>query len=312
MKKIFKIIVVTILILIVLISIVMIYLLLQKAVPKDYYNKVDTVGNIESKYIQMGTHDVKNIRINAMQNFKAYEIWYPTDIETSNKKYPVVIFANGTGVKASKYTALLEHLASWGFIVMGTEEEYSWNGFSSEMCLKLMIKLNNMKDVIDLEYNPFYQKVDLDNIGISGHSQGGVGTINAVTSMEHGYMYKAIYSASMTNKDLASTLEWDYTTRQINIPTLLVAGTGDFDSKTVLPLEQMKSVYSDIPETTMKLMVRRKNVDHGDMLYYGDGYMTAWFMWLLKGDESASTAFIGSDAEILNNNNWQDGISHIK
>ena len=312
MKKIFKIIGVIMLALIVLISIAMVYLLLQKAVPKDYYNKVDTVGDIESKYIQMGTHDVKNIKIKAMQNFKAYEIWYPTDIETSNKKYPVVIFANGTGVKASKYTTLLEHLASWGFIVMGTEEEYSWNGFSSEMCLKLITKLNSTKDTPYLEDNIFYGNVDLDNIGISGHSQGGVGTINAVTNTEHGNMYKAIYSASMTNKDLASALDWDYTTRQINIPTLLVAGTGDFDSKTVLSLEQMKSIYNDIPETTMKLMVRRKNVDHGDMLYYGDGYMTAWFMWLLKGDQEASTAFVGNDAEILKNMNWQDGISNIE
>ena len=247
-----------------------------------------------------------------MQNFKLYKIWYPTDIETSNKKYPVVIFSNGTGVKASKYSTLLEHLASWGFIVMGTEEEYSWNGFSSEMCLKLIIKLNNTKESPYLENNPFYEKVDLDNIGISGHSQGGVGTINAVTNMEHGNMYKAIYSASMPNKDLASILEWDYTAREINIPTLLVAGTGDFDSKTVLSLEQMKSIYNDIPETAIKLMSRRKNVDHGDMLYYGDGYMTAWFMWLLKGDEEASRAFIGGDAEILNNKNWQDGIGNIE
>ena len=269
MKKIFNILGIIMFTLIILIIITIVILLFKKAVPKDYYNKVDTVGDIESKYIQMGTHDVTSIKINAMQNFKAYEIWYPTDIKTSNEKYPVVIFANGTGIKASKYSSLLEHLASWGFIVMGTEEEYSWNGFSSEMCLKLMIKLNSTKDTPYLKDNIFYGNVDLDNIGISGHSQGGVGTINAVTNMEHGNMYKAIYSASMTNKDLATALDWDYTTREINIPTLLVAGTGEVDSKTILSLEQMQSIYNDIPETTTKLMVRRNNVDHGDMLYYG-------------------------------------------
>lgn len=311
MKKIFNILGIIILVIIILICIGIIFLLSQKAVPKDYYNKVDTIGDIESKYIQIGTHDVKNINIKAMQNFKSYKIWYPTDIETSNKKYPLVIFSNGTGVKASKYSNLLEHLASWGFIVMGTEEEYSWNGFSSKMCLKLMTKLNNTKDTHYLENNIFYGKVDLNNIGVSGHSQGGVGAINAVNNMEYGHMYKAIYSASMTNKELSSALEWDYTTKEITIPTLLVAGIGNFDNA-VLPLEQMKSIYNDIPENTIKLMARRKNIDHGDMLYYGDGYMTAWFMWLLKGDEEASKAFIGSDAEILNNKNWQDGISNIK
>ena len=56
-------------------------------------------------------------------------------IETETRKFPVVILSNGIGVRASKYAAILKHLASWGFIVIGTEEEYSWNGFSSETSL---------------------------------------------------------------------------------------------------------------------------------------------------------------------------------
>ena len=312
MNKICKIIGIIIMIIIILIIVIIVKFSITSSVPKDYYNKVDTVGDIESKYIQIGNHEVKNIKINAMQNFKSYEIWYPTDMETSMEKFPVVIFSNGTGVKSSKYNALFEHLASWGFIAVGTEEEYSWNGFSSEMCLRLIIKLNNIKNYYALDSNPFYGKVDLDNIGISGHSQGGVGAINSATNTEYAKMYKAIYSASMTNKDLASVLEWDFNATEINIPTLLVAGTGDVDSTTILPLEGMRSIYNDIPETTMKLMIRRANVDHGYMLYYGDGYMTAWFMWLLKGDKEAATAFTGNSAEILNNKNWQDGISNIQ
>lgn len=34
----------------------------------------------------------------------------------------MVICCNGTSVKASKYTAVMKDLASWGFVVMGTEE----------------------------------------------------------------------------------------------------------------------------------------------------------------------------------------------
>ena len=46
--------------------------------------------------------------------------------------------------------------------------------------------------------------------------------------------------------------------------------------------------------------------DHGDMLRYADGYMTAWFMYYLKGDEYAGGAFFGDNAEIRTNANWQD------
>ncbi|MCM1130268.1 MAG: hypothetical protein NC310_03645 [Roseburia sp.] len=41
------------------------------------------------------------------------------------------------------------------------------------------------------------------------------------------------------------------------------------------------------------------------MLRYADGYMTAWFMYHLKGEEKANF-FSGSNAEILSNKNWQD------
>ena len=86
----------------------------------------------------------------------------------------------------TKYPAVLKHLASWGFIVMATEEENSWNGFSSEMCLRTIIKFNETETIEGWESNPFYGRVNIDNIGVSGHSQGGVGVINAATENKHG------------------------------------------------------------------------------------------------------------------------------
>ena len=53
-------------------------------------------------------------------------------------------------------------------------------------------------------------------------------------------------------------------------------------------------------------MAREKNRDHGDMLRYADGYMTAWFLYYLQDNEEAGTAFFGENAEILTNPNWQD------
>lgn len=47
-------------------------------------------------------------------------------------------------------------------------------------------------------------------------------------------------------------------------------------------------------------------MEHGDMLRYADGYMTAWFMYYLKGYADAGTAFFGENAELPNNPNWQD------
>jgi hypothetical protein len=42
------------------------------------------------------------------------------------------------------------------------------------------------------------------------------------------------------------------------------------------------------------------------MLMRSDGYMTAWMLYQLTGDEEAGTVFLGENAEILHNANWQD------
>ena len=54
-------------------------------------------------------------------------------------------------------------------------------------------------------------------------------------------------------------------------------------------------------------MARRKNIDHGDMLIYADGYMTAWFRYTLMNDNEALGVFSGASPEIFQNvDNWQD------
>ena len=77
-------------------------------------------------------------------------------------------------------------------------------------------------------------------------------------------------------------------------------------------LESLQSLYNQIPENVPKVMTRRNDADHGQMLYYGDGYVTAWFMWQLRGDREAARAFIGEYPEILNNVMYQDARINLK
>ncbi|MGN0619918.1 MAG: alpha/beta hydrolase family protein [Ruminiclostridium sp.] len=268
-------------------------------VPADYTKAVNTGGEIEAKYMAKGTYEVSSFEEQALQGFGKYIIYYPTETESADQPLPAVVVANGSGCKASKYPALFERLASWGFIVIGTEEEYDWNGFASEMCVRHLIRLNEIDTVNDKD-NPLRGKIDLDNVGITGHSQGGVGVINAVTVQEHKDIYKAAVSLSPTNKELAHNLEWDYDASKITAPVLIFGGDNDW----VATKEQFKSIYDDILGD--KCMALRCGTEHGQMLYSGDGYVTAWFMYWLKGDEEAGKAFFGDNAEILNNPCWQD------
>lgn len=213
----------------------------------------------------------------------------------------MVIMVNGTGVPASKYEAIFDHLASWGFIVVGNEDSESWDGSSTSLSLDFILALN--KDSNSILYN----KINTDAIGVAGHSQGDVGAINASTNFENSMLFKSIYTASTTHHELAIGLKWPYDVSKIHIPYFMVAGDGKFDSETITPLSSLEENFKAMPDNVMKIMARRKNTDHGQMLANADGYMTAWFLYTLTENEKASIVFSGDSPEISNNSdNWQD------
>ena len=286
------------------------------SVTADYYAQTQTGGEIEETYTAMGEYDVDYAEYPAQDLLiKQYKIWYPSALAgEEGREWPIVVMANGTGVPASRYTPVFRHLASWGFVVIGNEIQNSWSGGASAGALDLLAELN--EDPSSL----FYHKLDLDNVGSAGHSQGAIGAINAVTAQPNGDSYKALYLASTPSSLYASTLEWAYDPALIDVPCFMTAGTGLLDAGeagspevaeeaqevSISPLWSQEENYSLIPDSVPKLRARRTGADHAEMLPWPDGYMTAWFMYWLQGDEAAGRAFFGPDAEIVHNPLWQD------
>lgn len=191
MKKVLKIAGIILIAIVVLIAVFLFWLTHRDASLKDTYRKrIATGGSIEADYLAGGPYATSYYEEPAVQVFEKYEISYPTQLETENKTYPVIVVCNGTGWKGSLSKAQHRYYASCGFIVIATEETYSWNGFGAEMCIRHLERLNEYKDE-NGETSIFYQKVDFDHVGIIGHSQGGVGVINAITNTDHRDIYKA-------------------------------------------------------------------------------------------------------------------------
>lgn len=308
MKKAMKILGIILLIIIVMFILLFIKLKIKANKPmveENYWNKVETSGEIETKYMQLGDYAVKSMKYDITgERWTNYTIWYPEEIENSNKSYPLVVMANGTGVQDFKYEPVFEHLASWGFIVIGNDDQSSGLGDSTSKSLDYILELNKNKD------NIFYNKIDINNIGVAGHSQGGVATIHAIYNFDNSNLYKSAYTASATTENMIVSWNLDafeYDISKVNIPIFMVAGTGKTDSETISPLTDMQNNFSKL--NAPAIIARRNKVDHGEMLYVANGYMIAWFRYTLMNDENAGKAFIGENAEILNNENWQDGQS---
>ena len=287
----------------------------EPSVAADYYQQTPVCGTIEAEYTAMGDYEVSYAEYPALDVLiKQYKVWYPSALEEGSQEWPIVVMANGTGVPASRYEPIFQHLASWGFVVIGNEQQASWQGDGSEGALELLIRLNEDPE------SAFYQKLDLECVGAAGHSQGAIGAINGVTSQPNGWRYKALYTASTPSSRYAMTLNWNYDVSKIQIPYFMAAGTGLLDAGeeglpevlentkeiSISPLWPQEEKYSLIPNTTPKLRARRTGADHAEMLPWGDGYMTAWFMYWLQGDQEAGEAFVGEGAEILSNPCWQD------
>ena len=307
MKKVLKVIGIIILLLGVLIAVLFHFISKSPSVPENYTDTVKTGGEIEAKYLAMGSYEVEHLESATVSSLEKFEVYYPKDIYNLGK-VPVVIFLNGTGTPASKYPALQEHLASWGFITIANEENNSFYGEGVELSIRYLLFTDSYSSNED--ESPLKGHIDFDNIGVTGHSQGGIGVINGITIHPHSDMIKAAVMLSSTETDMAKALLWDSDSSLIHANTLMIGSTGQTDSA-ISPLESMQKTYDNISDDVAKVLARRNDCDHGEMLYFADGYVTAWFMFFLQGDEIAGKAFTGEYPEFMLNELYTDQMIQI-
>ncbi len=234
------------------------------------------------------------------KKIKEYNIYFPKEMLDDNKQYPVIVAVNGIIEPAKMYFHVFEHLASWGFIVIGTQDENSWTGYTANASLKLLLNLN------ESDNNPFYNKIDINNIGLLGHSEGGVGSINAMKHPQLGKFYKTLYTASMPSLALSRTILWNYDVSQIQVPYCMVQSTGWADSLFFTPHVFIKNNYKKTPNNISKIKARYVGGTHNGMLWHVMSGYTAWFMWQLQNDKHAAKIFVGQNAGILNDKDWVD------
>ena len=311
MKKVLKIIGIVVLILIILLVILSIkgYIESQKPVYEDdYYKDFQSNEELETKYSKLGNYEVSyEEHESENSSIKKTRIWYPKELENNDNEYPMIIVVNASGVPAFRYEPFFKRLASWGFIVVGNEDGQTGTGETTSITLDYMLNISNDSKL--------YNKIDKNNIGIIGYSQGGAGAIRAVTEFENGKNYKTIFTGSAAYPFLANNMGWNYDTSKIKISYFMTAGTGKSDDSGkdsskefggVAPLSSLIENYDKITNDVFKIRARSVGTEHEDMLVQTDSYMTAWMLYQLQDDKEASKIFVGDDAEILHNKKWQD------
>ena len=275
---------------------------------EDYYKNFKSDAPLEMKYSQLGSFETAYTEF-ASENatIGKVRVWYPKELEDGEKTWPMIMVVNASGTPAASYEPFFPRLASWGFIVVGNEDGQTGNGKTASLTLDSMLSIP-ADSVLS-------GKIDYDNMGIIGYSQGGAGAICAVTNYENGARYKAMFTGSAAYQTLAKNMGWEYNPAKITIPYFMAAGTGKSDDSGndpekgyggVSPLSAQIANYNSISDEVQKVRARAVGAEHEQMLARSDGYMTAWMLYQLTGDEEAGSVFLGENAEILRNANWQD------
>lgn len=122
-------------------------------------DSIESIGGIEK-----ATYNMNEIK---------YIVYYPSDLLSSNSKYAILSWANGTGCRPSLYDGLLKEIAEGGFIVVASSETMAADGTAQIAAIDFVIEESNNKS------SALYKKVNPQKIGVFGHSQGGRSSVNA-------------------------------------------------------------------------------------------------------------------------------------
>lgn len=137
-------------------------------------------------------------------------VYYPADLVSSNRTYPIVAFANGTMVSYTFYETLLKELAKSGFIVVGNSETMAADGSAQISSIDFVISENNNTSSV------LYGKVNTDKIAAAGHSQGGRSAVNAAAKDSRIDCVLSIAGSNYVEE-----------AEKLSTPVLFMAGTKD-------------------------------------------------------------------------------------
>jgi len=253
-------------------------------------------GSVEEKYASPGEFEVTTMEILNELGEKLYKVYSPN---SKGSMHPLIAWGNGTGALPEQYDELFRHLASWGFVVIDTYSTTTGTGKEIVAAIDYMLAQN------DMPVSQFYQRIQKEQIGAAGHSQGSTGVINAHTNFEHGAVIKTVVSIALPKLKYCDPKDV-YDTSALKVPFFVMSGTRDF---IISPSSSNKQAISSANPAIPAMMAMAKGAAHTAIEHDGGqhrAYLTAWMRYQLMNDSEAMSAFKGKDAEILTNNNWKD------
>jgi hypothetical protein len=257
---------------------------------------------------------------------------YPANLRANGFKHPIVAYGNGTNAKPIEAAYFLKHLASWGFVVVASEDKQTLSGITIVDSVKFLIAANGDPGSI------FLNKLDVGQIGAVGYSQGAFGVISAMIKSPG--LIKTIIAIELPAKSWCKPACPDPDVRNLTQGSIFfVTGSDDPIAPPTQPPglageQSIEAYYNAVPDNLMKLKGTLIGPSHNDISGQPDcakatgaacvigvygylGYPAAWLMYQLQGDFYARSAFVQQTGEMFKkppqpaSQNWDYVASNI-
>ena len=204
--------------------------------------------------------------------------------------HAIILWGNGTRSRVPAYTPMLSHWASHGFVVAAANTNTAGSGAPILACLDYLTAENARAG------SPLQGKLDLGAVGVSGHSQGGGGSIMA--GRDPRIKTTAPIEAYTVGLGYVKGAE----TGQHG-PMLLLSGG---DDTTAIPDKNQLPVFTD--GTGPIFWATLKGASHAVPATTDSGAFrpatTAWFLYQLTGDAKAATMFKSDKCGYCTSTDW--------
>lgn len=210
---------------------------------------------------------------------------YPKQL-SNDKKHAVVVWGPGGGTEPGAYGGMIHRLASHGFVVIALRESPG-NASQAIPALDWLEKKNNDPN------DPLYQKLDMNTVGCSGHSMGGLESEQAVIKD------KRVLTAMLNNSgDLGHTAM-----SQVGTDKTIGIVYGEAGMERPNAEADYNNPGVKAPACLIQMTGGPKGGEggygHGSGPWDGISATVAWMRWHLGGEDFRKADFVGGSGKYI-------------
>lgn len=224
-------------------------------------------------------------------------------------KLPIIAWGNGACTNSPwGHINFLSEVSSFGFLVIAIgpipaegEKDDSEKSTSSKLIDAINWAIAQNAD----QKSPYYQKIDISKIAVSGMSCGGLQALEVSSDPRISTVVvcnSGIFKTPGNGRSAMPNLTKE-NLKKIHTPTLYLLG-GEKDIAYANGMDDYQQI-NHVP-----VFVANMNVGHAGTYSEPHGgefakVATAWYKWQLKGDKNAAEMFTGSTPGLSKNANWK-------